>query len=85
MSMQAAMDFRALVSQDKGLQAEVARVLRVEELIALGARHGFEFGAQEAVAVIDSATHEDELSEFELELVAGGTPMCCNCNSGGPS
>ena len=40
-------------------------------LVALGARHGFAFTAEELASFGESV--RNELTDFELEMVAGGT------------
>ena len=77
MSQQSASDFRNLVNSDPTIAAAcLAAVSRSGELsmVKLGAQHGFEFTESEALAVMERA----ELSDLELELVAGGGGGCSN-------
>ena len=73
MSIESVRKFREAVNASASLQGEV-RALRTassEELVALGARHGFSFTAEELRSVGTSI--KNELTDFELEMVAGGT------------
>jgi len=52
--------------------------LNLPALVALGAEHGFTFTEDEVWSIY--ANDNDELSDFELEMVAAGNPV--NCNDG---
>jgi predicted ribosomally synthesized peptide with nif11-like leader len=71
MSSQAASDFRALVSESAELQ-QAARAALAKggdaALVELGHAHGFDFTVEEGKEALAAG----ELSEFELEMVAGG-------------
>ena len=80
MTTQAFEQFRRQVNADSGLQAGVVACFSsppiegssgFDKLVSLGKIHGFDFSAQEAIGAktADGAT----LSEFELELVSGGS------------
>lgn len=60
--------FRAKVAKDPDLQAEVKASVVDDSLVALAKRHGFDFTAAELQAFFADA----ELTELELDLVAGG-------------
>jgi predicted ribosomally synthesized peptide with nif11-like leader len=53
------------ISESEELQARIGEEIDADSLIALGAEHGCEFSA-------DDLTAEAELSDEELEGVAGG-------------
>lgn len=74
MSVEAIDKFRSQVAADPGLQPRFVEALKAgpEALAALGRACGHEFSAAEASATVDRATTEGELTDFELELVAGG-------------
>lgn len=69
MSKQSVSAFRAAIAADPAL-AEQARATGGDAaaLLALAQARGFEFTREEA----DEVLNEGELSELELELVAGG-------------
>lgn len=76
MSIIAAQHFRQHVNRMSTLQAEVAPyftngVIDYAGLAQLGSRSGFDFTAEEAKQVL--STDDDELSDFEMEMVSGGT------------
>lgn len=78
MSIQAAQDFRQQTNASPALQAEVARhfnngSIDYAALAELGRKHGHDFTAEDAVTVLSAPS--DELSDFEMELVSGGTCM----------
>lgn len=78
MSMQAAQQFRDIVCKTPGLQEQVQSAIAggngLAESVALGKQCGCEFTGEELAEVLQSVA-DDELSEFELNLVAGGTSM----------
>lgn len=60
--------FRARVAEDSDLQEQVSACRDAASVVALGQREGFEFTA----ASVETLLNDGELSDFELELVAGG-------------
>ena len=69
MSKQQVNDFRAATAADPALAEQVrATAGEPEALLALARARGFDFTRAEA----DEVLAEGELSELELELVAGG-------------
>jgi len=64
--------FRQQLATDVNLQAQVRQAIEdgcgVEELVRLAGSHGYSFTADEA----STSFTESELSDFELEMVAGG-------------
>ena len=68
-------EFRAKINESEELQQVIKTRLQAKslDLVALGKEHGFEFTQAEAKALIDQLEEEGELSEFELEVVAGGS------------
>ncbi len=76
MAIEAFNAFRAEVEKDVALQEACREALasgKPELIVSLGSERGFEFSGAEAEAVIN----ESELSDLELELVAGGLPLDC--------
>jgi hypothetical protein len=78
MSIIAAQNFRQHINRMSTLQAEVAPyfsngAIDYAGLAQLGSRSGFDFTAEEARQVL--STSDDELSDFEMEMVSGGIPM----------
>ena len=69
--------FRQAVNHNPELQKEVAKLIEQAKAIDFGAiselakRHDYVFSAQEAQNLLVS---DDELSDFELEMVAAGIP-----------
>ena len=79
MTTQTFEQFRTRVNADKALQAQVAACFSsaptdgatgFDKLVALAKSYGFEFTAQDVRGVV--AVDGAKLSDFELELVAGG-------------
>jgi len=86
MSLEIAREFHSKVNSSSALQAEIRGCRKIEETLDIARNHGYAFTAQDLLAVADETTKSEELSDFDLELVSGGTPICCvNCNGGGPS
>ncbi|MGQ0655181.1 MAG: Nif11-like leader peptide family RiPP precursor [Betaproteobacteria bacterium] len=84
MSLQSLQSFRQQANGNPELEAAVRGCLSGPQgaldlgaLAALGKRHGFDFSADDVRAAM--ATSEEELSDFELEVVSAGLP----CNTGG--
>lgn len=66
--------FRARLAEDESLQQEVRACSDVAAVVALAERAGFEFSADRVESLLSSG----ELSDVELELVAGGgSPVEC--------
>jgi hypothetical protein len=77
MSKEAAVEFRSRVEDSRELQKAVRAATGGGKswdwaaLVALGEREGLPFTAEEARAILNELD-QSELSDFELELVAGG-------------
>ncbi len=83
MSIEAVNQFLTKVSEDQELQAELATAMEAENdrtaATELAAKHGYNFTSEELASEIENrqsefqSKHEvNELSEEELEAVAGG-------------
>lgn len=73
MSQQAFSDFRAMANSNPAIAQACIEAVKAggqRAVINVGRKHGFEFTEDEAV---DAISHS-ELSDAELELVAGGIP-----------
>ncbi|MBO6835737.1 MAG: Nif11-like leader peptide family RiPP precursor [Alphaproteobacteria bacterium] len=71
--------FRTLVDTDPALQADVAQHVangswNSAAIVEIGRKAGFEFSTEDFVSVMEE---DDELSDFELELVAAAAPLEC--------
>ncbi|MCW5317199.1 Nif11-like leader peptide family natural product precursor [Nostoc sp. KVJ3] len=80
---QQALEFFTKVNTDAALQQEVNTALEGKEdmeaanaFVWVGAKHGYEFTAEEAAAKYQEiiAAADEELEEEALEKVAGGKP-----------
>jgi predicted ribosomally synthesized peptide with nif11-like leader len=71
--MESVRNFREAVNASVALQGEVRALNPASPaaLVELGSRHGFAFTADEFASAASSA--QAELTDFELEMVAGGT------------
>jgi predicted ribosomally synthesized peptide with nif11-like leader len=69
MSTEAVLGFRQKVNGDASLQEQI-RTAESLDVIAIAKASGFEFTQQELQSVV--AENNEELSEFELEMVSGG-------------
>ena len=80
MSIEAVNQFLEKVAQDSKIQEELAQAMQAEDdrqaVVELGAKHGFEFTGEELMTEVEkrqqAAIDSGELSEEELEAVAGG-------------
>ena len=73
MSLDQANAFRDYVSQNEDVQREIRSALMSEsaKVSELAAKHGFTFSSEEGEQAWESAQN-NELSDFELDMVAGG-------------
>ena len=76
MSIQSAQAFRQQVNANPALQETISRhfhngMLDYAALAELARAEGFDVSAEDAAAAL--STSSDELSDFEMELVSGGT------------
>ena len=73
MSLDQANAFRDYVSQNEEVQREIRTALMTEsaKVSEIAAKHGFTFISEEGEQAWD-AGQDNELSDFELDMVAGG-------------
>ena len=73
MSLDQANAFRDYVSQNEDVQREIRPALMTEsaKVSEIAAKHGFTFTSEEGEKAWESA-QDNELSDFELDMVAGG-------------
>ena len=73
MSLDQANAFRDYVSQNEDVQREIRSALMTEsaKVSEIAAKHGFTFTSEEGQQAWD-AGQDNELSDFELDMVAGG-------------
>ena len=73
MSLDHANAFRGYVAQNDDVQREIRSALMTEsaKVSEIAARHGFTFTSEEGQQAWESA-QDNELSDFELDMVAGG-------------
>ena len=76
MSVQALEQFYDKVRASEALEAEATAAMQVgaAAVVALGAREGFSFSAEELATGLEKLSGGAELSEKDLDLVAGGIP-----------
>ena len=74
MSLEQANAFRDYVAQNEDVQKEIRSALMTEsaKVSEIAAKHGFSFTSEEGEQAWETA-QENELSDFELDMVAGGT------------
>ncbi len=84
MSLDIAREFHSKVNSNMDLQSEIRGCRKIEETLEVARNHGYHLTSQDLLAVAEEATKSGDLSDFDLELVSGGSPICCvNCT--GPS
>ena len=73
MSLDQANAFRDYVAQNEDAQKEIRSALMTEsaKVSEIDAKHGFTFTTEEGQQAWDAA-QDNELSDFELDMVAGG-------------
>jgi len=74
MSVDQAHAFRDYVSKNEDVQKEIRSALMTEsaKVSEIAAKHGFNFTSEEVEQAWEAA-QENELSDFELDMVAGGS------------
>ena len=83
MSQDALEQFMTQVEGSADLQAQIGEEIEVDALVALGAEHGCEFTVED-VRAGGTAESAGELSDEQLEPVAGGAPHIRNFVVGKP-
>ena len=80
MSLEQANAFRDYVSQNEDVQKEIRSALMTEsaKVSEIAAKHGFTFTSEEGQEAWDG-TQDNELSDFELDMGAGGWRSRRNC------
>ena len=73
MSLDQANAFRDYVSANEEVQREIRSALMTEsaKVSEIAAKHGFSFTSEEGQEAWDAA-QDNELSDFELDMVSGG-------------
>ena len=73
MSLDQANAFRDYVAQNEDVQKEIRSALMTEsaKVSEIAAKRGFSFTSEEGQQAWDAA-QDNELSDFELDMVAGG-------------
>ena len=79
MSLDQANAFRDYVAQNEDVQREIRSALITEsaKVNEIAAKHGFNFTSDEAEQAWETA-EDNELSDFELDMVAGGNARTGN-------
>jgi len=77
MSVDQANAFRDYVSRNEDVQKEIRSALMTEsaKVSEIASKHGFTFTSEEGQQAWDAA-QDNELSDFELDMVAGGRNSC---------
>ena len=80
MSLDQAHAFRDYVSQNEDVQKEIRSALIAESATVseIAAKHGFTFTSEEGQEAWDAA-QDNELSDFELDMVSGGWAHQSGC------
>ena len=80
MSLEQANEFRDYVAQNEDVQKEIRSALMTEtaKVSEIAAKHGFSFTSEEGEQAWD-AGQDNELSDFELDMVSGGFRQKGHC------
>ena len=80
MSLDQANAFRDYVAQNDDVQREIRSALMTEsaKVSEIASKHGFTFTSEEGEQAWDAA-QDNELSDFELDMVSGGWSRRRNC------
>ena len=80
MSLDQANAFRDYVAQNTDVKGEIRSALMTEsaKISEIAAKHGFTFTSEEGQQAWD-AVQDNELSDFELDMVSGGSYRRSRC------
>ena len=80
MSLDQAHAFRDYVAQNEDVQKEIRSALMTEsaKVSEIASKHGFTFSSEEGQQAWD-AGQDNELSDFELDMVSGGWTRKTGC------
>ena len=80
MSLEQANVFRDYVSQNEDVQREIRLALMTEsaKVSEIAAKHGYTFTSEEGQQAWETA-QDNELSDFELDMVSGGFRQKGHC------
>ena len=80
MSLEQANAFRDYVSENEDVQKEIRSALMTEsaKVSEIAAKYGFSFTSEEGEQAWESA-QDNKLSDFELDMVAGGRSARGRC------
>lgn len=81
MAKEAAIAFRDFLRNHPEVEEEAREMVRTQgsvHIADLAHKHGFDFTESEGEAAWDEVSADGELSDFELEMVAGGGKHPCN-------
>ena len=80
MSLEQANAFRDYVAQNEDVQKEIRSALMTEtaKVSEIASKHGFTFTSEEGQEAWDAA-QDNELSDFELDMVSGGKHHNSGC------
>ncbi len=84
MSVEAMRAFRKLAGRDEAVETAVRGAVGPDGnadlagVVKLGAEHGFQFSETDVISVFSN--DNEELSDFELELVSAGTLAVCKAD-----
>ncbi len=84
MTVEAMRAFRKLAGRDEAVETAVRGAVGPDGnadlagVVKLGAEHGFQFSEADVISVFSN--DNEELSDFELELVSAGTLAVCKAD-----
>lgn len=81
MGKEAAVAFREYLRTHPEVEEQARDIIRTAgsvDSVAFAKSHGFEFTVEEAADAWEEVSADGELSDFELEMVAGGGRYPCN-------
>lgn len=84
MTVEAMQAFRELAGRDEAVETTVRGAVGPDgnadlaSVVKLGAEHGFQFSEADVISVFSN--DNEELSDFELELVSAGTLAVCKAD-----
>lgn len=82
MSQESVKEFYQVLENDSELQGLVKAANSSVDIVQIAANRGYEFTAEELETTMQEAIAEGELTEEQLELVAGGDKTKTKCKRG---